>query len=89
MLKVPMIIQNLFFYSTKKEVKLTYEDAGKHINTIRFSDFETIVQLQLTQIYMEMLRSVDHEFCRLTHMNKKPCTSIRGCTKSIYKIVTL
>ena len=41
---------------------MSYDDAGKHIKTIGFSDFETIVQLQLTQFYMEMLRSDHHEF---------------------------
>ena len=41
---------------------LTHVDAGKHIKTIGFSGFETIVQLQLTEFYMEMLRLDHHEF---------------------------
>ena len=66
-----MIIQNLFsLFNNEGNLSnnlhwtylMSYDDAGKHIKTIGFSDFETIVQLQLTQFYMEMLRSDHHEF---------------------------
>ena len=69
-----------FLYSTIGEAHLnnlhwtyllTCGDASKHINTRSFSDFETILQLQLTQFHLEMLRSDCHQFYKLTHYEQK------------------